>query len=60
MVVMMYISSKGVKEMDLKDKKRSVKKSLKSIMERVNLDEKNGTEEKTLISSINSFINNIN
>ena len=58
-IIMMYFSSSGVKEMNFDDKKRSIKKSLESIRERVNLNKNNGQEEERLNDYVENFINNL-
>ena len=58
MVLMMYLSSNGVKEMTFDDKKRSIQRSLASVKERVGL--KMGVnEENALGEKINAFVEDV-
>ena len=58
MVLMMYMSSNGVKEMNFEDKKKSVQRSLESVKDRVGL--KVGVvEESALGDKINAFVEDI-
>ena len=45
--------------MNFDDKKRSIKKSLDSIRERVNLNKDNGKEEERLNDYVQNFINSL-
>ena len=54
MVVMMYMSVSGMKNMTEKDKKNSIKKTLHSLSERLDI-----TENSELNNKINNFIENI-
>jgi hypothetical protein len=56
---MMYLSSKGVSNMNYNDKKNSLKKTLNSIRERIDLDNKNGEQETKLNKYIDNLITQI-
>ena len=58
-LIMMYISSKGVTDMNYKEKKNSIKKTLNSLRDRIDVNDKNGIDEQKLNNLINTFINKI-
>jgi len=57
-ILMMYLSVNGLKTMNSKDKKNSIKKVLKSTLERIDLKQNNNEEKKTL-DKVNTLINNL-
>ena len=57
-VIMMYFSVKGIKTMTSKDKKNSLKKTLKYIKKRLDLNDSN-LEEKELSQKIDNLINSV-
>ena len=56
-VVMMYYSAFGIKDMTLKDKKNSIKKTMNDLKDR--LDITNKKDDKTLNKDIDAFINSL-
>lgn len=58
-IIMMYLSSKGLKKMNVKEKGSSIKKTLISIKERVDLDGNKNNEELELDTKITNFINSL-
>ncbi len=58
-LIMMYLSSRGVKTMNYKDKKKSIKKTLEGIQERVDLN-KNNESEAELNNMVNDFLKRLN
>ena len=59
MIIMMYISSKGVKNMDFDDKKNSIKKTLIGLKARVDLNKNNSELENVLEEKVDNFINSL-
>ena len=57
-IAMMYLSVRGLQSMNTDDKKNSIKKSLKSTLERVDL-KVNNEEEKNTLDKINELIDNL-
>ena len=57
-ILMMYLSVNGLKSMSTKDKKNSIKKTLKSTLERIDLKQNNNEEKKTF-DKVNTLINNL-
>ena len=55
----MYLSSKGLKKMNIKEKGTSIKKTLISIKERVDLDGNKNNGELELDTKITNFINSL-
>lgn len=55
MVLMMYLSSKGVQEMNYEDKKKSIHRSLESIKDRVDLKQ-GDVKEEALGEKVGAFI----
>jgi len=55
MILMMYLSSKGVQEMNYEDKKKSIQRSLEAIKERVDL-KRGVTEEEALGEKVSAFM----
>jgi len=58
-IIMMYFSSRGLKKMNINEKSKSIKKTLQSIKERVDLDGNKYDEEKDLDNKVNNFINSL-
>ena len=58
-IIMMYLSSKGLKKMNIKEKGTSIKKTLISIKERVDLDGNKNNGELELDTKITNFINSL-
>jgi len=56
-VVIMYYSAFGIKDMTLKDKKNSIKKTMNDLKDR--LDITNKKDDKTLNKDIDAFINSL-
>lgn len=57
MLLMMFLSSKGVKNMTPNDKKNSIKKNIKNIIHRVNLSENTTNKLETNLShKLNEFL----
>ena len=57
MLIMMFISSKGVKNMTPDDKKNSIKKNIKNIIYRVNLSDNTTNKLETNLShKLNEFL----
>ena len=56
-IVMMYYSVFGIKDMTLKDKKNSIKKTMNDLKDR--LDITNKKDDKTLNKDIDAFINSL-
>ena len=54
----MYLSSKGLKKMTIVEKQKSIKKSLESIKERVDLDSSN-ENELDLYNKVTNFLNTL-
>ena len=59
MVIMMFIGFRGVKDMTLDDKKKSIKKTLQSLKNRIDLDKNKHEDETELEGNLESFINSI-
>jgi len=59
MIIMMYISSKGVKNMNFDDKKKSIKKTLDGLKTRVDLNKNNSELEQVLEEKVDNFINSL-
>ena len=57
-IIMMYLSSKGLKKMTIVEKQKSIKKSLESIKERVDLDSSN-ENELDLYNKVTNFLNTL-
>ena len=62
MIIMMYLSSKGVSKMTYNDKKLSVKKNVEAVKERIDLDNQDPDESKlgVYIDAFLESLNNIN
>jgi len=59
-VVMMYFSVYGIKIMTLTDKEKSIKKTLESIKERVDLTAQHGSQENEVLQRVDDLINSLN
>ena len=59
MVIMMFIGFRGVKNMTLDDKKKSIKKTLQSLKNRIDLDKNKHEDETELEATLENFINSI-
>jgi len=57
-IIMMYLSSKGLKKMTIVEKQKSIKKSLESIKDRVDLDSSN-ENELDLYNKVTNFLNTL-
>jgi hypothetical protein len=57
-IAMMYLSSNGLKKMTIEEKQKSIKKSLESIKERVDLDSSNENELE-LDNKVTNFLNTL-
>ena len=55
-VIMMYLSVKGIKQMTIADKKRSIKRTMGSMKDRIDLDSKYGEEEEALLEKFEAFV----
>jgi len=55
-VIMMYLSVKGIKQMTIADKKRSIKRTMGSMKDRIDLDSKYGEEEGALLEKFEAFV----
>jgi len=58
-IIMMYLSSKGVKTMNVDEKQKSLKKTIISIKERLDLDGKKNSSDVELDNKVNEFINSL-
>ena len=58
-IIMMYLSSRGLKKMNIKEKSNSIKKTLMSIKERVDLDGNKNNVELELDTKITNFIKSL-
>lgn len=58
-IIMMYLSSRGLKKMTIKEKQKSIKKSLESIKERVDLDSSKNDNELELDNKVNNFLKSL-
>jgi len=58
-IIMMYLSSKGVKTMNVDEKQQSLKKTIISIKERLDLDGKKNRNDVELDNKVNEFINSL-
>jgi len=58
-VIMMYLSVKGIKQMTTADKKRSIKRTMGSMKDRIDLDSKYGEEEEALLEKFEAFVANL-
>jgi hypothetical protein len=58
-IIMMYLSSRGLKRMNTKEKQKSIKKTLISIKERVDLDGNKNELDIELDNKVNDFINSL-
>ena len=58
-IIMMYLSSNGLKQMTINEKRKSIKKTLVSIKERVDLDGHKYSNEIELDTKINNFIDSL-
>ena len=58
-IIMMYFSVKGIKQMTTADKKHSIKKTMKSMKDRIDLDSKYGEEESELLEKFDKFVENL-
>ena len=56
---MMYLSSNGLKQMTIVEKQKSIKKSLESIKERVDLDSSKNENELELDNKVTNFLNTL-
>jgi hypothetical protein len=59
MIVMIFFSANGVKQMNINDKKNSIKKSLEKMKERLDLDKTKYKNETQLENYVDSVIENI-
>lgn len=59
MLIMIYLSANGVKTMEFNDKKKSIKKTLIGLKDRVDLDKKKHNNETELENYVDNFIENI-
>ena len=59
MIVMIFLSANGVKQMNINDKKNSIKKSLEKMKERLDLDKSKYKNETQLENYVDSVIENI-
>ena len=59
LIIMIYISANGVHTMNTNDKKNSIKKTLHSLKERVDLDKNKHKNETKLQEYVDDFIKNI-
>lgn len=57
-IIMMYLSSKGLKKMTIVEKQKSIKKSLESIKDRVDLNSSNENELE-LDNKVTNFLNTL-
>ena len=57
-IIMMYLSSKGLKKMTIVEKQKSIKKSLESIKDRVDLNSSN-ENELDLYNKVTNFLNTL-
>ena len=58
-IIMMYLSTRGLKTMNTKEKQKSIKKTLISIKERVDLDGNKNETETELDNKVNDFISSL-
>ena len=58
-IIMMYLSTRGLKTMNLDEKRYSIKKSLNGIKERIDLDSSKNSDELELENKVNDFINTL-
>ena len=58
-IIMMYLSSSGLKKMTIKEKQKSIKKSLESIKERVDLDSSKNDNELELDNKVTDFLKSL-
>jgi len=58
-IIMMYLSSNGLKQMSIVEKQKSIKKSLESIKERVDLDSSKNENELELDNKVTNFLNTL-
>ena len=58
-IIMMYFSSRGLKQMNTNEKQKSIKKTLISIKERVDLDGNKNELDIELDTKVNDFINSL-
>ena len=58
-LVMMYFSVIGIKDMTTNDKKNSIKKTLNTLKIRLDIDENNSSNDKDLVNKISQFVNNL-
>ena len=58
-IIMMYLSSNGLKQMTIVEKQKSIKKSLESIKERVDLDSSKNENELELDTKVTNFLNTL-
>ena len=58
-IIMMYLSSNGLKQMTIVEKQKSIKKSLESIKERVDLDSSKNENELELDNKVTNFLNTL-
>lgn len=58
-LVMMYFSVTGIKNMNTNDKKNSIKKTLGALQIRLDINEKYGRKDKELLSKISTFVNSL-
>jgi hypothetical protein len=58
-IIMMYLSSKGVKTMNVDEKQKSLKKTIISIKERLDLDGNKNSDDVELDNKVNEFIKSL-
>ncbi len=58
-IIMMYLSTRGLKKMNTKEKQKSIKKTLISIKERVDLDGNKNEDDTELDNKVNDFISSL-
>jgi hypothetical protein len=58
-IIMMYLSSRGVKTMNTDEKQKSLKKTIISIKERLDLDGKKNSDDVELDNKVNEFIKSL-
>lgn len=58
-IIMMYLSVKGIKKMTTKDKKRSIIKTMESMKDRIDLDSKYGEEEAEIVRKFEAFVSDL-
>ena len=58
-IIMMYLSSRGVKTMNTDEKQKSLKKTIISIKERLDLDGNKNSDDVELDNKVNEFIKSL-